>query len=120
MSIYGYSKNTTPYQLELFNKGYLYPFNNVISPSNGTGEVFKHIFSMHSIDQKGDWSSSPLFPAVIKKSGYNVYFFTNQFVKAAQNDIFDFFGGAFLNDTEISSQMFTYRNKKKYARKQSG
>lgn len=114
MSIYGYSKNTTPYQLELFNKGYLYPFNNVITPSNGTGEVFKHIFSMHSIDQKGDWSSSPLFPAVIKKSGYNVYFFTNQFVKAAQNDIFDFFGGAFLNDTEISSQMFTYRNKKKY------
>lgn len=66
MSIYGYSKNTTPYQLELFNKGYLYPFNNVITPSNGTGEVFKHIFSMHCIDQKGDWSSSPLFPAVIK------------------------------------------------------
>lgn len=114
MSIYGYSKNTTPYQLELVNKGYLYPFNNVITPSNGTGEVFKHIFSMHSVDQKGDWSSSPLFPAIMKKAGCNVYFFTNQYVKTAQNDIFDFFGGAFLNDSEISSQMFTYRNKYKY------
>ena len=114
MTIYGYSKNTTPYQLDLFTKGMLFPFNNVLTPSNGTGEVFKHIFSMHSVDQKGDWASTPLFPAIIKKAGYNVYFFTNQYVKTAQNDIFDFFGGAFINDPDISDQMFTYRNEHKY------
>ena len=114
MTIYGYSKNTTPHQSDLFTKGMLFPFNNVTTPSNGTGEVFKHIFSMHSVDQKGDWASTPLFPAIIKKAGYNVYFFTNQYVKTAQNDIFDFFGGAFINDPDISDQMFTYRNEHKY------
>ena len=114
MTIYGYSKNTTPHQSELFTNGNLFPFNNVITPSNVTSEVFKQIFSMHCVDQKGDWSSTPLFPAIIKKSGFNVYFLTNQYVKTAQNDIFDFIGGAFINDPEISKQMFSYRNEHKY------
>lgn len=114
MSIYGYKYNTTPYQLKMRNEGSLFVFNDVITTSNTTSHVFQQIFSMHSVGQQGDWYSRQLFPTYFRKAGYNVVFYTNQYVQELGNNTFDFGGGTFINDKELSNRMFSERNTKRY------
>ena len=78
--LYGYPLPTTPHQLALKNgKDSLAVFADVVSPWNLTSRVFKQIFSLQSVGEKGDWSDYALFPAVFKKAGYHVSFLSNQF-----------------------------------------
>ncbi len=111
--LYGYKKETTPQQIkrtELSDAGCLIPFSDVVSPSNLTSTVFKYLFSLHSADQKSDWSNYPLFPVIFKQAGYTVGFLTNQFVTSLSIDIFNASGGLFLNDKKLSAAQFDYRN----------
>ena len=113
--LYGYEKGTTPRQVErteLSEKGCLVPFSDVISPSNLTSIVFKNSFSLHSLDEKSDWSYYPLFPVLFKKAGYQVFFITNQFVQALSTDIFNLSGGLFLNHSKLNVAQFDRRNTK--------
>jgi len=111
---YGYFMPTTPRQIALQRSGLLVPFSDVVSCWNLTSFVFKNVFSMHVEGQKGEWCDYPLFPSVFRKAGYKVMFLTNQFLPEAKQAVFDFSGGFFLNDPELSKTEFDVRNKQLY------
>ncbi len=108
--LYGYFKDTTPWQVALEKTGLLVPFSDVVSCWNLTSFVFKNVFSTHVVGQEGDWSDYPLFPEIFRKAGYHVTFTTNQFLPKAKEAVYDFSGGFFLNDQELSELQFDTRN----------
>lgn len=110
--LYGYELPTTPRQLELQRSGKLIPYTDVVSPWNLTSFVFKHIMSTYTVGDKGDWCDYPLFGEVFRKAGYHVTFLTNEFLYQAKQEVFDFSGGFFLNDPQLSEAQFDARNKK--------
>lgn len=112
--LYGYKNETTPKMLLRKQKGELICFNDVVSPWNVTSNAFKSIFSTHAEDEKGLWADGVLFPALFKKAGYKVSFFTQQFMKSNRLAAADFNGSFFLNDAELDSLCFDIRNKTKW------
>lgn len=110
--LYGYDLPTTPRQLQREQSGQLVKFTDVVTPWNLTSFVFKLMFSTHVIGEEGAWSDYPLFPALFRKAGYEVTFLTNQFLPKAKDAVYDFSGGFFLNDSQLSAAMFDYRNDK--------
>ena len=108
--LYGYKKPTAPRQVARRRTGRLVSFSDVVAPWNLTSYVFKNMFSMHVVGQKGEWCDYPLFPEIFRKAGYHVTFLTNQFLPKAKEAVFDFSGGFFLNDPELSAAQFDTRN----------
>lgn len=108
---YGYAMPTTPRQIKREKTGLLVKYDDVVSPWNLTSFVFKNVFSMHVVGQKGTWADYPLFPELFRKAGYHVSFITNQFLPKAKEAVYDFSGGFFLNNPKLSKAMFDTRNK---------
>ena len=108
--LYGYDHPTTPLQLERQRDGSLVCFSDVVAPWNLTSFVFKHVFSLHAVGDEGQWCDAPLFPEVFRKAGYRVVFLTNQFLPKAGEAVYDFSGGFFLNNAQLSAAMFDVRN----------
>lgn len=111
---YGYFMQTTPRQIKRENSGLLVPFSDVVAPWNLTSFVFKNVFSLHVVGEKGEWCDYPLFPSLFRKAGYHVTFITNQFLPKAKQAVYDFSGGFFLNHPELSEAMFDSRNQQLY------
>ena len=109
---YGYFMPTTPRQIQRERTGLLVPFTDVVASWNLTSFVFKSLFSMHVVGQEGEWCDYPLFPELFRKAGYDVTFLTNQFLPKAKEAVYDFSGGFFLNNPELSAAMFDHRNEK--------
>ncbi len=107
---YGYFMPTTPRQTAREKTGLLVKFSDVVSPYNLTSFVFKNVFSMHVIGQRGEWCDYPLFTEVFRKAGYHVSFLTNQFLPKAKEAVYDFSGGFFLNNPKLSAEQFDTRN----------
>ena len=105
---------TTPRQIRREKSGLLVPFSDVVAPWNLTSFVFKNVFSLHVVGEKGEWCDYPLFPSLFRKAGYHVTFITNQFLPKAKQAVYDFSGGFFLNHPELSSAMFDSRNSQLY------
>ena len=110
--LYGYDKETTPRQWALAQEGSLVPYTDVVAPWNLTSFVFKLTFSLFAVGDTGEWCDYPLFPILFKKAGYEVDFFTNQFLPQAKEAVYDFSGGFFLNNPTLSEAMFSRRNQK--------
>lgn len=110
--LYGYDKATTPRQLTLEAEGSLVKFTDVVSTWNLTSFVFKHMMSLYAVGDSGEWCDQPLFPEAFRKAGYHVTFVTNQFEPKAKEAVYDFSGGFFLNDPELSQRQFDSRNTK--------
>ena len=110
--LYGYNKATTPRQMALEAEGSLVKFTDVVSTWNLTSFVFKHMMSLYAVGDSGEWCDQPLFPEVFRKAGYHVTFVTNQFEPKAKEAVYDFSGGFFLNDPELSQKQFDSRNTK--------
>ena len=108
--LYGYSKPTTPRQLRRAERGEMAVFTDVVAPWNLTSFVFKHLFSLYTVGDSGDWCDYPLFPEVFRKAGYRVTFVTNQFLPQAKEAVYDFSGGFFLNNPVLSEAQFDVRN----------
>ena len=108
--LYGYDKATTPRQAALETEGSLVKFTDVVSTWNLTSFVFKHLFSLYAVGDSGEWCDEPLFPEVFRKAGYHVTFVTNQFEPKAKEAVYDFSGGFFLNDLELSQRQFDSRS----------
>ncbi len=108
--LYGYQKPTTPRQLAMAQEGSLVAFSDVVAPWNLTSFVFKNVMSMHAVGDEGEWCDTPLFPEVFRKAGYHVTFITNQFQSKAREEVYDFSGGFFLNNPELSKYQFDTRN----------
>lgn len=105
--LYGYYLPTNP---KLSKEENLVIFDDVISSYNATSESFKQFLSLSSIDDSLKWSQAPLFPSIFKQAGYNVVFYSNQFVLEGPQ------GGAeasagFMNLPSIAPMMFDHRNK---------
>ena len=112
--LYGYDKPTTPRQMALQEEGSLVAFTDVVSTWNLTSFVFKHMLSLYAVGDSGEWCDKPLFPEVFRKAGYHVTFVTNQFQSKANEAVYDFSGGFFLNDPELSQRQFDTRNTRLY------
>ena len=110
--LYGYDKATTPKQVALEAEGSLVKFTDVVSTWNLTSFVFKHMMSFYAVGDSGEWCDQPLFPEVFRKAGYHVTFVTNQFEPKAKEAVYDFSGGFFLNDPELSERQFDSRSTK--------
>ena len=110
--LYGYPKPTTPHQVAMAEEGSLVAFTDVVSTWNLTSFVFKHMLSLYAVGDSGAWCDEPLFPEVFRKAGYHVTFITNQFESKAKEGIYDFSGGFFLNDPELSQRQFDTRSTK--------
>ena len=108
--LYGYNMPTTPKQKALAQEGTLVPFTDVVAPWNLTSFVFKNILSLQAIGEKEEWCDKPLFPEVFRKAGYHVTFITNQFQSKANEAVYDFSGGFFLNNPDLSNKLFDTRN----------
>lgn len=113
--LYGYKLPTTPRQVRRARKDRLMKFTDVVSPHNLTSFVFKSMFSLHVVGQKGEWCDYPLFPEIFRKAGYHVTFITNQFLPKAKEAVYDFSGGFFLNNPKLSAAQFDTRNEKLHA-----
>lgn len=109
-SIYNYPLPTNPF-LEIENN--LEIFTNVISPLNATTICFQNFMSMASVDDSLDWCDAPLFPAFFKEVGYNVVFFSNQYVQKGAENFYDASAG-FFNHPKVQSALFTTRNHQKF------
>ena len=112
--LYGYDMPTTPRQLALQKKGELVAYSDVVAPWNLTSYVFKSVFSLQAVGDEGEWCDYPLFPEVFRKAGYHVTFITNQFLPEANEAVYDFSGGFFLNNPELSKAQFDTRNDSLY------
>lgn len=113
-AIYGYGLPTTPFQTQCLEDGVMVAMNDAVTPWNVTSSVFKNMFSTHSTDQKGSWAEGALFPALFRKAGYKVHFYSNQFYKSNRQTSADYNGSFFLNSQPFDSLCFDYRNKKHY------
>jgi len=109
-SLYGYGLNTNPLCSSL--DGVL--FTDVISPMNATTTAFKYLLSFAETDNNTKWCDSPLFPALFKSAGYNVVFYSNQYVSEGNLDYYDASAG-FFNHPLIFNRLFNHRNHMKYA-----
>ena len=108
--LYGYDKPTSPRQLQRAQDSTLIVFTDVVACWNLTSFAFKNILSLHAIGDIGDWCDAPLFPEVFRKAGYKVTFLTNQFMSKPNEKVYDFSGGFFLNNPNLSANMFDERN----------
>lgn len=106
-SLYGYNLPTTPFQVEEARSGRLFVFNDAVTPYNLTSEVFKNILSLNDCSTKEEWYEKPLFTQILKNSGYNVSFISNQY---QAKDFNDFSAGAFIDNNQISKLQFCHRN----------
>ncbi len=107
---YGYFMETTPRQVKLEKTRKLTKFTDVITCWNLTSFVFKNVFSTHVVGEKGEWCDYPLFPELFRKAGYHVTFITNEFLPQAKEAVYDFSGGFFLNNPQLSKLQFDSRN----------
>lgn len=104
---------TTPCLSALQEQGQLFVHRDAVSPFNLTSNVFKYMFSTWDEDDEDDWTAHSLFPALFKKAGYRVLFFTNQFAMES-NDQWNVLGGTIFNRPRLSELQFTYRNQTTY------
>lgn len=107
---YGYFMDTTPRQVLLEKSRKLTKFTDVVTCWNLTSFVFKNVFSTHVVGEKGEWCDYPLFPELFRKAGYHVTFITNEFLPQAKEAVYDFSGGFFLNNPQLSKLQFDNRN----------
>ena len=104
-SLYGYGLNTNP---RLSQLKHLYVFDDVISPRNLTSSSFKLFLSLASTDSL-KWYDTPLFPTIFKKAGYNVTFYSNQYVKELNQNPINV-PAAFFYHPKIENFLFSHKN----------
>lgn len=109
-SLYGYDHDTSP---RLSQLDHLYVFDDVITSVNGTSQAFKDFLSFASVDDSTKWYDTPLFPTIFKQVGYNVVFYSNQFVQELDMDAYDASCG-FFNHPEVKPKIFNHSNHQKF------
>lgn len=109
--LYGYPLPTNPRLSQLED---LYLFDDVISPYNSTAESFRNFMTLASVDGEVPWQKAPMFPAVFRQAGYNVVFYSNQYVQTGYQSSFDASAG-FMNLPSIAPHLWSHRNREKFA-----
>lgn len=113
--LYGYHIHNTPNQMRYYQKGNLVRFNDVVTPWDITSYAFKCFMTTWGVGDNGEWCDYPLITTIMKKAGYKVSFFTNQFAStSSQGTICDLSGGFFLNDKKLAKLQYDDRNEQMY------
>ena len=113
-SLYGYNHETNPKLKTLEN---LFVFNKVLTATNQTSEVFKNIMSVANVNDSLRWCDVPLFPAIFKEAGFNVAFYSNQFIPSLPDKEFVMANSAcgFFHHPQLSQYLWSRTNTEKYA-----
>jgi len=112
-TLYGYHLPTTPLQQRRADSGELYVFTDVVSPWNITSNAFLSFFSLWEHGAAQPAECYPLFPALFRKAGYEVRFFSNQYVtQGLIRSSTSQAGHFFLSDRQLCRQMFSFRNER--------
>ena len=77
-SLYGYALETSPLMAAERDKGLLTVFTNAISPFNLTSITIKNMLSLNSLGDGEQWYERPMWPAVMKRAGWEVDLWDNQ------------------------------------------
>lgn len=113
--LYGYHVHNTPNQMRYYQNGNLVRFNDVVTPWDITSYAFKCFMTTWGVGDNGEWCDYPLITTLMKKAGYKVSFFTNQFAStSSQGTICDLSGGFFLNDKKLVKLQYDDRNEQMY------
>jgi heptose-I-phosphate ethanolaminephosphotransferase len=88
MSLYGYEKKTTPRLDSLRNVTSLFSFNNVKSSAIGTVPAFRYMMSSLRVsDSVEEWTNKDFLLDIIKSSGYNTMWISNQSSSGVHDNI---------------------------------
>lgn len=85
MSLYGYSRKTTPELMSL--KKELYIFKDVVSSHCGTLGNLKRIFTLGNKENESTESLSTTLINILNASSYNTYWFSNQLILGKHDTI---------------------------------
>ena len=77
-SLYGYALETSPLMAAERDKGLLTVFTDAIAPYNLTSVTIKNMFSLNSLAAGEPWHSKPIWPAVMRRAGWQVDVWDNQ------------------------------------------
>lgn len=105
--------DTNPLLRRRLRSGRLFVFNDAVAPSNGTSANFRYLLSMNGTRDSSKWCDVPLFPAILRRAGWNVVFYGNQFVVNTQLDEHDAAMG-YLNLPSVARCLFDKRNTRTY------
>ena len=108
-SVYGYPLKTMPNMDDEKSKGNLITYNNVITTAKHTSMSLRNFFSCNSVGDGERWSESSFFPALFKASGYDVYFWDNQYDPYSQTDL-DVALNAYIHHSSISNLSYRMCN----------
>lgn len=112
-SLYGYGLPTNPLLGKMRDEGRLFVFDDVIAPINNTTLCFKQFLSMASVADTLQWNEAPLFPTIMKRLGWNVVYYSNQFSEGEELKEWDASMG-FVNHPRIAPYLFNHRNRRTY------
>ncbi len=113
-SLYGYRLPTTPLQVQRRDSGELFVYEDVVTPWNITSNVFLNMFSTWNSADDRAMGSHPFFPALFRKGGYDVTFFSNQYAKGFRQGSTNQAGFFFLSNRRVCQLLFDFRNKRAY------
>ncbi len=112
-NLYGYTLNTNPLLTKRKNDGNLFIFSDVITPFNSTSATMQALTSTESSEPDKNWVNKPLFPCILKKSGYITFWLDNQMINNKKdNDLQNYLCSYFINHPQIDSAAFDIRNNK--------
>ena len=77
-SLYGYALDTSPLMAAERDKGFLTVFTDAIAPYNLTSVTIKNMMSLNSLADGEPWHSKPMWPAVMRRAGWQVDVWDNQ------------------------------------------
>lgn len=112
-SLYGYPLETSPCMKKRALAPGFHVFKDVVAPANLTSTCYKLFLSTASCNDTTEWCDVPLFPAIFKHQGWNVVYYSNQFVCEENLDQWDAPMG-FVNHPSIAKHIFSTRNHKTY------
>lgn len=112
--LYGYDKNTTPFQAQYKKEGNLFTFSDAVAQWNLTSDVFRTLLSTHVNESNGEWHQYPLFTTLFREAGYDVTFISNQYIQELSDTYSDFNENLLINDVSMSNAQFNRRNTQRH------
>lgn len=112
-NLYDGKYNTNPRLKALSKQGSLFLFNDVVASDNGTTQNFKQFLSPVAVGDGRSWCDAPLFPFLLRRCGYNVVFYSNQYAGMEMDKEFNASMG-FFNAPGIGPYLFDHHNTRTY------
>jgi heptose-I-phosphate ethanolaminephosphotransferase len=107
--IYDYPLPTTPHLMELYKHDSLFVFHDVITPYNYTSKSIKNMLSCNSIADSEKWYNFPYFPTILRKAGFGVFFWDNQY-DMDQGMVWEYALNSYIHNDSISQITYSQKN----------